>query len=356
MKLSRAQWIRSAASLVCLGPQLLAATPRLRVKLISGEEEYGSLVTLPALTDHLNQLEGLQASFERMSGVEPSLPLSGQEDLLVVFIRRRTPGPAFLESLRSHLKAGRPLVALRTSSHAFEDWKTFDAEVLGCHYDGHHGNEKHPIVHSNLDHPLTQDLKDDFPTLSSLYKVKPLAGDAQVFWTAGFNEGMTEPVGWTRVLPEGSRVVHLTLGHPMDFTLAPFMTVLTRACLWALNRPFASLKTPGLESFPVPEVDTETFARLARHHRTLALDVRTAREFAEGHVPGATLMDLSAGDFDNRARELDPYRPVVVYCHSGVRANRAVARLQKAGLKFVSVYPGSMKVWLQEGRKVEKLN
>jgi hypothetical protein len=72
-------------------------------------------------------------------------------DLVLVSIRRRTPPNEQLDAIRAHLAAGKPLVGIRTASHAFAvrdqntplasgatTWPEFDLEVLGGHY-GHHG-------------------------------------------------------------------------------------------------------------------------------------------------------------------------------------------------------------------------
>ena len=59
------------------------------------------------------------------------------------------------------------------------------------------------------------------------------------------------------------------------------------------------------------------------------VDVRTPREFAAGHVEGA--INIPVGDLGSRLAELNPSEPVVVYCRSGARSNRAMGMMQKAG-------------------------
>jgi phage shock protein E len=54
----------------------------------------------------------------------------------------------------------------------------------------------------------------------------------------------------------------------------------------------------------------------------LLLDVRTAEEFAEGHLPGA--LNVPVNELEARLAELEPKsRPIVVYCRSGLRSARA---------------------------------
>jgi phage shock protein E len=70
----------------------------------------------------------------------------------------------------------------------------------------------------------------------------------------------------------------------------------------------------------------------------LFLDVRTAEEFAEGHVAGATLIPYD--QLQTRWREIEAYRdrPVVVYCRTGRRSAIAVRVLQQQG--FTKLYDG----------------
>jgi phage shock protein E len=61
------------------------------------------------------------------------------------------------------------------------------------------------------------------------------------------------------------------------------------------------------------------------------IDVRTAEEFAQGHLDGAQLMSVEAADFDARIATLDENAKVLVYCRSGNRANIAIAKMRDAG-------------------------
>lgn len=68
------------------------------------------------------------------------------------------------------------------------------------------------------------------------------------------------------------------------------------------------------------------------------IDVRTAAEFAEGHVAGAVNMDVEAGDFAAQIKTLDPKAPYLVYCRSGRRS--AIAADQMAAAGFTDVVDG----------------
>lgn len=74
----------------------------------------------------------------------------------------------------------------------------------------------------------------------------------------------------------------------------------------------------------------------------LLLDVRTEAEHRAGAIPGSTNVPLQS----RRARlaELDPKRPVVVYCASGLRSASAAALLRRSG--FAEVHDlGPASVW-----------
>lgn len=72
------------------------------------------------------------------------------------------------------------------------------------------------------------------------------------------------------------------------------------------------------------------------------LDVRTSGEFAGGHLPGA--LNVPVGDLADRLGELDPRRPTVVYCQSGMRSASAARLLRKSGFREVHDL-GAMARW-----------
>jgi rhodanese-related sulfurtransferase len=77
-----------------------------------------------------------------------------------------------------------------------------------------------------------------------------------------------------------------------------------------------------------------TQARRLVDEGAFLLDVRTAGEFAGGHLPGAVNIpvDLLA---DGMRQLPDPNRVIVVYCRSGMRSSRAAGLLRRAGFQTV---------------------
>ena len=75
------------------------------------------------------------------------------------------------------------------------------------------------------------------------------------------------------------------------------------------------------------------------------LDVRTAHEFQEGHLANATNIDWNAGDFENKLSGLDKSKPVVVYCLSTARSQRAADALKGAGFNEVYLVSDGLLGW-----------
>ncbi len=85
----------------------------------------------------------------------------------------------------------------------------------------------------------------------------------------------------------------------------------------------------------------------------LILDVRTAAEYAAGHVPGA--MNISHDELENRLSELgiELDDEVVVYCMAGHRAGIAEGLLGGAGYTNVRDLEGHWTAWSADGRPSE---
>lgn len=95
-------------------------------------------------------------------------------------------------------------------------------------------------------------------------------------------------------------------------------------------------------------------ARLATQDAALlVLDVRTAAEFAAGHVPGAR--NISHDELGARLDELAGARDkdLVIYCRSGRRADLAIETLRQAGFKRLFHLEGDFQGWSAAGREVE---
>lgn len=82
------------------------------------------------------------------------------------------------------------------------------------------------------------------------------------------------------------------------------------------------------------------------------IDVRTAGEFAGGHLDGALNLDWTSGQLQASMSTLDKDAPVLVYCASGRRSAAAREALQKAGFKDVNDLAGGIQAWTANGKPI----
>jgi rhodanese-related sulfurtransferase/rubrerythrin len=99
---------------------------------------------------------------------------------------------------------------------------------------------------------------------------------------------------------------------------------------------------------PVESMDpAEARATLAsRGGAFTLLDVRQPEEYADEHLPGATLVPLP--ELSSRLSELDPGRPTIVYCAIGGRSRIAAQMLAGKGWEKVYNLSGGIKAWKDE--------
>jgi phage shock protein E len=67
------------------------------------------------------------------------------------------------------------------------------------------------------------------------------------------------------------------------------------------------------------------------------LDVRTADEYASGHLDRAVVIPVQ--ELEGRMSEVPRDRPVVVYCRSGARSAAAASMLTRAGYRVHDIGP-----------------
>ncbi|MEM9804494.1 MAG: rhodanese-like domain-containing protein [Cyanobacteria bacterium P01_D01_bin.56] len=85
----------------------------------------------------------------------------------------------------------------------------------------------------------------------------------------------------------------------------------------------------------------------------LILDVRTAEEYASGHIPGA--INIHFREIDERLAELNlsDGQPVVVYCERGIRASIAEQTLEAAGIENILHLEGDISQWRRSDLPLE---
>jgi type 1 glutamine amidotransferase len=165
-------------------------------------------------------------------------------------VRRQAPPKEQFALVRAHLAAGKPLIGIRTASHAFgakpkdeqhEGWMTFDQDVLGGSYKNHFGNV--PAVLSLAPgaavHVILAGVDPSQLSTERLYKNLTLASTATpLLMGRSQGDSTDQHVAWVNQVGK-SRVFYTSLGAPADFQKADFRRLLTNAVFWALDRTTA---------------------------------------------------------------------------------------------------------------------
>ncbi len=218
-----------------------AAEPApLKVCLVSGSLEYKSNESLAGFQKYLEANYPVQCSRAFLVGDDikhlPGLENLDDCDVMLLFTRRLELSGDDLARIKKYCLSGRPIVGVRTASHAIQSWLELDKQILGGNYQGHHGNDLETqvaIVDAAKNHPVLAGVTP-FRTRGSLYKNQGIAEDVTLLMT-GSNPDTTEPITWTRQA-NGGRVVYTSLGHPDDFHEPGFKRLLVNALFWAAGR------------------------------------------------------------------------------------------------------------------------
>lgn len=92
-------------------------------------------------------------------------------------------------------------------------------------------------------------------------------------------------------------------------------------------------------------------ALLAGEHAPRVIDVRSAAEYATGHIPGA--LNIPFEEIAERIVEVDTPNGVALYCMIGPRARKGEAALRSSGYTEVLHIQGGLSAWKQQGLPVE---
>ena len=71
------------------------------------------------------------------------------------------------------------------------------------------------------------------------------------------------------------------------------------------------------QSDSIKTVDAAQFAEIIKSDSVVLVDVRTAEEYAAGHIPNAKNVDVLKSDFKDRVETLSKNKEIAVYCRSG---------------------------------------
>lgn len=137
--------------------------------------------------------------------------------------------------------------------------------------------------------------------------------------------------------------------------MTPFVLALLIACGGA-DAPAPTTETPAASAEAVGAVHNVNVDTLAADLEggkvAMLVDVRTAQEFAEGHVPGAVNIPLD--ELPKRVSELEAHKDAGLYvvCRSGGRSASAASMLAGRGFQANNVEGGTL-AWTGSGRPTE---
>ena len=255
------------------------------IVFVSGDEEYRSEEGLPMLAKILAVRHGFKCTvlfpINPADGTIDPLTLTNipgldaldSADACVIGLRFRELPDSQMKHFADYLNAGKPIIALRTSTHAFKyeqnkqspyaryDWHSkdwpggFGQQVLGETWVNHHGNHGKESTRGAIneplkDHPILRGVGDVWgPT--DVYTVTHLPADARVLVWGQVLSGMKPsdppvegdknhpmmPVVWLRdyrgETGKASRICTTTMGAAVDLQNEGLRRLLVNACYWA---------------------------------------------------------------------------------------------------------------------------
>lgn len=256
------------------------------IVLVSGDEEYRSEEALPMLAQILSKHHGFKCTVlfaidpqtgeidpENQTNI-PGLEQLQSADLMVLFTRFRELPDEQMKYFDEYTKSGKPVVALRTSTHAFQYKRNMDSpyakysfnskvkgweegygrQVLGETWVAHHGahgkeGTRGLINGLHEDHPILQSVQDIWGA-TDVYTIRDLTEDTQVLVFGQSTHGMTPeaplsyeksvmPVAWikdyTTESGKNARVFNTTMGASVDLKSEDLRRLLVNACYWAMG-------------------------------------------------------------------------------------------------------------------------
>jgi len=104
---------------------------------------------------------------------------------------------------------------------------------------------------------------------------------------------------------------------------------------------------------PIKRVDATNFNTEINGKKVQLIDVRTPREFTQGHIENAININIYDKTFTVNTDKLDKSKPIYVYCRSGVRSMKAANSLKSRGFRVVNLN-GGIGGWMRNGFKLIK--
>ncbi len=136
-------------------------------------------------------------------------------------------------------------------------------------------------------------------------------------------------------------------GLPNSWPMIGLLAVALAACTPPAD---GSKSGAGQEIISVKELAEQ----IQLERAPLIVDVRSEKEYAEAHIPGA--VNIPYDQLGDRLSEIDAAKTdeIVVHCLSGYRAEIAEKLLSEAGYSNVRDLDGHMNAWQSGGYPIER--
>jgi type 1 glutamine amidotransferase len=253
------------------------------IVLVSGDHEYRSEEAFPQLGKILSKHHGFKCTVlfaidpktgeinpESVTNI-PGLEALETADLVVFGLRFRNLEDDQMKRIVDYAEAGRPMMALRTSTHPFNipadrkyakySWNHggqdfqggFGKQILGetwVSHHGHHGRESTRGIVADALHPIATGIKDgEIWGPTDVYGIRlPISGDAHTVIKGQVLVGMSAddkpvegkkndpmmPIGWTRTYKDG-RTFTTTMGSADDLPSEGVRRMLVNAAYWCVG-------------------------------------------------------------------------------------------------------------------------
>ena len=220
---------------------------RKHLVVLCAEREYLTHKSLPKFAaEHLGHDFRVSFVWDDVDdrNVLPGIDVVADADILLVSVRRRTLPKKQAKFVRDFVAGGKPVVGIRTASHAFclrgkepaqglDNWPEFDSQVFGGNYTNHHG-EGPQVALTRAENAAAKDFLqhvavDKLAGNGSLYKVSPLADSTTPLLTGSIPGAAAEPIAWLNERADGGTSMYTSLGHIDDFEQPQFLTFLKHA-------------------------------------------------------------------------------------------------------------------------------
>ncbi len=219
--------------------QISSDDASLHIHMISGSREYRSEPSLRAFKRFMKQQYDdvrITASWGEDAGDDlPDIELLADADLMLVFTRRMVLPEEHLNHIIRHIENEKPVLGIRTASHAFQDFLELDSLVFGGDYDGHGDDEpvRISIAENASDHPVLTDVTG-WIRPGKIYHNPDLGPQTNVLlYGKGLDSDIHEPMAWTNLYGQDGRAFYTSMGLPVDFGNENFRNMILNAISWS---------------------------------------------------------------------------------------------------------------------------